>query len=163
MSNCRVCGAVLTSTNWWKGMQRHNNKMCNSCNSKKTIAYRKNRYKDDTEFRGHECARGKRSRDKLKLETFIHYSGTNPPQCANLFGEHKEPYTTIAALTIDHIDDNGAEERERIFHNKHRAGIDFYRWLRKNGYPEGYQVLCFNCQWIKRDKDLKGRIPQLLS
>jgi hypothetical protein len=33
--------------------------------------------------------------------------------------------------------------------NKHRRQIGgcgyFYRWLRKNGFPPGFQVLCYNC------------------
>jgi hypothetical protein len=30
------------------------------------------------------------------------------------------------------------------------AGYGFYTWLKKNGFPEGLQVLCMNCNWVKR-------------
>jgi hypothetical protein len=30
-----------------------------------------------------------------------------------------------------------------------RGGVRFYSWLRRNNYPEGYQVLCFNCNIAK--------------
>lgn len=53
------------------------------------------------------------------------------------------------ALQIDHIDDNGANERERACGRRTAAGTTFYRWLRKNRWPDGYQVLCANCNWIK--------------
>jgi len=43
-------------------------------------------------------------------------------------------------LTIDHI--NGITSQDR---KAPRAGWVFYQWLRKQGYPFGYQVLCFNC------------------
>jgi hypothetical protein len=46
-------------------------------------------------------------------------------------------------LTIDHVSGGG---------RKHRDGIgcsDFNRWLRSNGYPPGYQVLCMNCNFAK--------------
>jgi hypothetical protein len=50
--------------------------------------------------------------------------------------------TNIAFLTIDHINGGG---------NAHRREIktDFYQWLIKNNFPEGFQVLCHNCQWGK--------------
>jgi hypothetical protein len=97
---------------------------------------------------------------KLKTEVMLHYtqifdSAATEPQCANPFGEHKEPYTTLAALTIDHPNDNGAEERRKLFGTRLRAGAPFYRWLKKHNFPDGYRVLCFNCQWISRDKKLQ--------
>ena len=80
---------------------------------------------------------------KLKLEVFTHYSGTNPPQCANPYGEHKEPYTTLSTLSLDYI--KGGHRRSGI-----SMGHELYRMLRKEGCPIGWQVLCMNCQWIKR-------------
>ncbi|MFE1396776.1 hypothetical protein ACFW53_02415 [Nocardiopsis dassonvillei] len=44
-------------------------------------------------------------------------------------------------LTIDHVDNNGAEHRREIG----GGGEKLYRWLKREGYPPGYQVLCFNC------------------
>lgn len=46
-------------------------------------------------------------------------------------------------LSIDHIDNNGAEERRSGLYAG--SGIGFYQWLRKSGFPPGYQVLCMNC------------------
>jgi hypothetical protein len=44
-------------------------------------------------------------------------------------------------LSIDHVDGNGSKyNREMGF-----SGSQFYRWLRQNNYPDGFQVLCFNC------------------
>ena len=50
-------------------------------------------------------------------------------------------------LTIDHINNNGIEHRKAIMPNApHSASGDVtYRWLKDNGYPEGFQCLCFNC------------------
>ena len=47
-------------------------------------------------------------------------------------------------LSIDHIDNNGAQERKAGLYSG--SGYSFYRWLRKTGFPPGYQVLCMNCQ-----------------
>jgi len=87
-------------------------------------------------------------KQRIKLKVLIHYSGTDPPQCANPFGEHKEPYTNILALSVDHIDGGGTQHRENQGH-----GNVFYLWLIKNNYPEGYQCLCMNCQFIKRKRN----------
>ena len=48
----------------------------------------------------------------------------------------------IEFLTIDHIHGGGNKHRKEI----HQAGgSHFYRWLINNGFPEGFRVLCFNC------------------
>lgn len=44
-------------------------------------------------------------------------------------------------LSLDHVENNGSVERKK--HN--RKGAAFYKWLRDNNYPSGYQVLCMNC------------------
>jgi hypothetical protein len=44
---------------------------------------------------------------------------------------------------------SGADERKNLPKYK-RTGVAFYRHLKKIGYPNGYQTLCMNCQWVKR-------------
>lgn len=61
-------------------------------------------------------------------------------------------------LTIDHVDNDGAEHRKTV-----RSGAPFYKWLRDQGYPVGYVVLCMNCNHGKMrnggvlPESLKGR------
>ena len=43
-------------------------------------------------------------------------------------------------LTLDHMNNDGVRHRRRI-----GKGGTFYTWLRKRGYPPGFQVLCSNC------------------
>jgi hypothetical protein len=52
--------------------------------------------------------------------------------------------TNVQYLTIDHIDDNGGEHRKELFGSSRQGGHTFYSWLKKNGYPPGYRVLCWN-------------------
>lgn len=52
----------------------------------------------------------------------------------------------IDVLCVDHIDNSGAEHRRRT---KWATGAGMYLWLIRNGYPEGYQILCFNCNTKK--------------
>lgn len=48
--------------------------------------------------------------------------------------------TNIKFLTIDHINGGGSADRE-----KYGSGGTFYRYLIKNNFPSGFQILCFNC------------------
>lgn len=77
---------------------------------------------------------------RRRLMVLRHYA-VNPsvPSCA-CCGE-----TEIGFLSIDHIKGNG---------NKHRQSIggyhSFYSWMVAKHFPEGFQILCMNCNWGKR-------------
>ena len=73
----------------------------------------------------------KLGRDRLKLEVLNAYGGKCTCCSENL----------VMLLTIDHINGEGTKHRNSITRNS----IGLYRWLRRNNYPEGFQVLCFNC------------------
>lgn len=50
-------------------------------------------------------------------------------------------------LTFDHIYNDGASQRRR---GKFRNGIgSIARYLKREGYPEGFQILCYNCNCAK--------------
>lgn len=79
----------------------------------------------------------------LKLKVFQHYSGEHPC-CAYCDNDN------LVVLTIDHIDNKGAEHRRRL-----GTGSRIYIWLKKHNYPKGFQVLCHNCN-IQKYHDQKG-------
>jgi len=60
-------------------------------------------------------------------------------------------------LAIDHVNNDGKEHREQI---KSKGGVILYKWLRDHGYPEGFQVLCMNCNHAKYRN--KGVLPESL-
>lgn len=51
--------------------------------------------------------------------------------------------TELTFLTIDHVHNNGAAHRRAL--SQGRGGHVIHALLKKTGYPDGYQVLCFNC------------------
>lgn len=69
-----------------------------------------------------------------------HYSGYNPPRCG------KCGKTDINQLTIDHVFNDGAIMRKIYPYQKRHL----CRWLKKNDYPVGFQVLCRKCNQEKR-------------
>jgi hypothetical protein len=53
---------------------------------------------------------------------------------------------TIEFLTIDHINGGGEQHKIQIAGvGKFCGSSEVYRWLIKNNFPKGYQVLCYNC------------------
>jgi len=57
--------------------------------------------------------------------------------------------SNLKFLTIDHINGNGNKQRKELFGADGVAGSRFYSWLIKNNYPDGFQVLCMNCNFAK--------------
>jgi len=79
---------------------------------------------------------------KWKKMVLKHYGG-DPPKCANC------GYNNINCLEIDHLNNEGTTQRRELFGSQGGSGTRFYRWLIKNNFPPGYQILCKNCNWLK--------------
>ena len=78
---------------------------------------------------------------QLKLEMIAAYGG----KCV-CCGE-----TESFFLTLDHIFDDGAEDRRQ---RKTGGGSMMYEQLRKEGWPQGrLQLLCWNCNCGRRLND----------
>jgi hypothetical protein len=78
---------------------------------------------------------------RLKYKIIMHYS---PNMTCQWLGCN---CTDLRTLSVDHINGDGANHRREM--NLH-GGIIFYRYLVKAGFPEGYQILCMNHQWVKK-------------
>lgn len=88
------------------------------------------------------------SKLKLKLEVLTYYSN-GTPKCVCCGESH------IEFLTIDHINGDGNKQRMEIAGNRRFSGSVFYQWLKSNNYPEGYQILCSNCNMGKGRNKVK--------
>ena len=76
---------------------------------------------------------------RIRCITLMHY-GNGKLACVQC------GFSDIRALSIDHKAGNGAAHRRSI---GNKTGINFYKWLIDNNFPDGYQTLCMNCQRIK--------------
>jgi hypothetical protein len=94
---------------------------------------RANYRKDPSSFN----ARNRESVLRLKRETLKHYGAA----CRCCGESH------IELLTIDHLTGRGGRLHRRG--KTPLVGARMYRWLRKKGFPKGFQILCWNCNAAK--------------
>lgn len=84
----------------------------------------------------------KRQREKIRAEVFAAYGGYECACCLE---------TNPLFLTIDHVNNDGAEHRREIWQkSRNGSGSALYAWLKKQDFPPGFQVLCFNCNCAKQ-------------
>ena len=133
MKTCRKCNCKLTETTL---NSKTTGRICKDCYREYSRLLAKKLYKKDPDK---YKKRVKSHKDRLKIEIFSYYS---PELVCQKCG-----FNDIRALSIDHIKGGGNEHRKQL---KRGAGASFYEWLKANNFPEGFQVLCMNCQIIKR-------------
>lgn len=83
------------------------------------------------------------SRKRLKLRVMENYGGAVCVCCSE---------TCLSMLTIDHINNDGAQHRKeigKVYKGGRALVAEMYIWLEKNGFPTGFQVLCYNCNLSK--------------
>lgn len=90
----------------------------------------------DGQTRCSNCAevdreKSRQSRRKLKTEVFLHYGG----KCI-CCDEGNQSF-----LSIDHVNGGGKEHRNSLG----GSSTHIYYWLKRNGYPDAFQLLCHNC------------------
>jgi hypothetical protein len=107
--------------------------VCNRCRANKYYADNKEHCKDIA-----------RIRDRKRRDLVLRQYGS----LCNCCGE-----STYEFLSIDHINGGGYKHRKEI---GNYFGRNFYKWLVKNEFPEGFQVLCHNCNLAK---GFYGRCP----
>ena len=114
---------------------------CKDCNRE----YRRLRYEKNPQARIEST---NKNRNKLRDQVFEAYGS----KCTCCQESHR------AFLCIDHIDEDGAEHRRQL--GKKAKGMGFYEWLRRNDFPEGFQILCWNCNSAK---SLRGGCPHKMT
>lgn len=91
-------------------------------------------YKTSPEYRRRGALAVKNRRRHDRIRCLEHYSlGKMVCSCC---GENH-----LEFLSIDHINGGGNRHRKEIG----GSGNSLFLWLIKNGFPDGYRVLCYNC------------------
>lgn len=89
----------------------------------------------------------KMNKERLNNSQKSHYQRNSPIWRQNCFDGYGGKCvccaeSNYAFLTIDHVNQNGAEERKK---NQSAGGVLLYKKLVELGFPAGYQLMCFNC------------------
>lgn len=124
-----------------KTYQREYQRKWKLANREKVLAMERARYHAQTEEqKAKKVALNKQRRIRLRLAALEHYGG----KCA-CCGEDTEQF-----LCIDHIGGGGNQHRKTL------TTKSIGEWLYVNDYPEGFQVLCHNCNMAE---GIYGKCP----
>jgi hypothetical protein len=99
-------------------------------------------WKDPDANRKHCRERNRRYRAEQKIVTLSHYGKDGKLQCCWPGCDIDD----IDLLTLDHVENDGAAQRKAM---QVQPGTQTYVKLKRAGYPDGYQTLCWNHQWKK--------------
>jgi hypothetical protein len=111
-------------------LQRIGKGLCASCGRRPSVSQRTLCEPCTTR----QVEAGRNTLRRLREEVILAYGGARCVCC----GESERSF-----LCIDHINGGGYQHRKQI------GTGSFYRWLRSNGFPSGFQVLCYNCNMGK--------------
>ena len=97
-----------------------------------------------------------------RLNILLHYSkyisNSNIP-CCNCCGENFH----VDFLAIDHI--RGSKqmdlepELKKLKYSSKLRNQNLHRWILKNDFPDGFQILCTNCNFAKGMKKNNNQCP----
>jgi hypothetical protein len=118
-----------------RGEPRPNRVKCHQCAEDRAKYYKEHKNGE----KARERANLQWQRDKCDV---ISYYGPDCQCC----GEDFYPF-----LVLDHIKGQGTKQRQEL--KAQGRGSNFYRWLIRNDFPGGFQVLCANCNMAKGTKD----------
>ena len=142
---CGKCGGHFPLSNFFKNATRKNGASgyCKKCHSEEDRKRYFEKYKNDPDYVKHRSEvnkkwyqknkersnlKSRKNEKRIRLEVLNHYGG----KCA-CCGESRHEF-----LAIDHISGGGRKHRSAI-------GGKIHRWLQRNNFPEGFRVLCHNC------------------
>lgn len=88
--------------------------------------------------------------DRIKLSVFSHYSPTLECNCC-----YESEYEF---LTIDHENDKSKYNHPKTI----QGGWNLINWIYQNNYPEGFKILCWNCNSGRGKRNMNGICPHKL-
>jgi len=125
----------------------HSHKAERKANSIQWIEKNRERYlNQQVQYNKDNSERKYKIRFEDRMIVLSHYSLESYPICARC-GENE-----IGFLEIDHV--KGVIEKDG------RGGNALVKYIIANNFPENYQVLCTNCNWLKYRESQKSTLSQ---
>ena len=118
---------------------------CRECTLAKEKQYRKDNpelwrqiaRRSYQKHREEYCLASNKRKNKIRIEVLTYYGDG---KCACVYCG----FNDVRALSLDHIAGGGKK------HSREIGRTNLAQWLMTRSYPEGYQTLCMNCQFIKK-------------
>lgn len=123
-TKCRICDVILTKDNTAEYLRKRKEKICIKCRNKLST---KNRKKKLIQY----------------YEKIFKILGTKCIKCG---------FENPRALQVDHINRSGNYQRTVKFNKNLYKYYKYISELSAEELKNNYQVLCANCNWIKRHK-----------
>lgn len=120
---------TFNAKEWHKNYYQKNRKRI----SERVAAY----YKSNPDLYEIRKKRSREGNQQQRLTVLRFYSKSEEPLCACCSETH------IEFLAIDHVNGGGYQHRKSLG-NGH-----LWAWFIKSGFPQGFQVLCHNCNMAK--------------
>jgi hypothetical protein len=114
------------------------------------VKYKKKYQDNKVEILG----KSKVTRVNLKKEVFSEYSkrhSNSDVPCCNCCGENFH----IDFLSIDHIDGRSHLAKDE----RHLRANPLNVWIKNNNFPDGFQILCHNCNFTKGMRGRNNKCP----
>lgn len=147
-NDCRAKYAISLYHKQWKAMSdQERQEFRDKVNRRRREKIARMSDEQRRAFYGKTNSRNMQLRNAAKDAVYKAYGGYKCACC----GETEPKF-----LSVDHVRNDGADHKRK--HNL-RTGEQMYRWLIRNNFPEGFQILCMNCQWGKRNNH--GVCPHL--
>jgi hypothetical protein len=140
MKECVECDRILPLDAFYRrtgrdgGYTQGRKPRCISCEREKALSWERANMP-------HVLQRNREYLARVRWTALVHYSSGDEPECA-CCGE-----TELVFLALDHVRNDGADHRRELA--EEGRGASLARELARQGWPEGYQVLCSNCNWAK--------------
>jgi hypothetical protein len=132
--SCEDCGRTFET-------HAPNHRYCSSCKKARDYASYKRSIAKRLDYYHRQFREAERKRRRIRRDKVLGYYSAGTFSC-NCCGESEKDF-----LSIDHIEGEG--NRFSRENGIPRGGDLLYKWLIKNGYPSGFQVLCMNCNFSK--------------
>jgi hypothetical protein len=147
-NKCLSCGVGLTWSNWKPSERKQYRYYCLECSRRINKVYA-HRYNISPKSR----RRGRAYVLRLRLAVLSHYSPQLTCQCTLAECWHSGPCTVSDSrvLCIDHVAGGGASHRKTLG----QVGRTLYNWIKSRNYPDGFQALCHNCNWVKASVNME--------
>jgi len=141
---CVQCGLTKPASEFYIHTYKNRNpclyKLCKLCHNADNPNYKPQVPRSEDEKKEASKEKKRKYYQRLKKQVFDAYANI----CA-CCGE-----TTPEFLTLDHVNNDGAEHKRQLQGNSRAGGTSVFLDVIRQHFPDTFQLLCYNCNCSKQ-------------